>query len=453
MKYQDGFSINIIDNRTGPVAVLGPVFFCVINKHMAISISQIEDKIKKAGYSDIKRVTASRLVIYTEDDRKTALNTIAQEIGGRYTSNRIGSGWKSSVGATLLGSFVILAKPLTKGVKGNVASLDARVFSKGATTSTFLYADQEVAVAKFTSANEIKDSILKGMRDSPLLGEAYEEMFKSFFETGKIDWAPNTPAAMINKLGVYVGELLIGWVLLSKKAPAYFTRNPFTGTAKAFYLPTDPSFSGVDSFIEMSDGSYYGISSKFGKGAKASIFTNLIKIGMEKESKLKSSVFKDICSIAKNNNLKYTASRAIVYNYGIRKILGISSSQINSPDSIYAQAYSGKSSKELDMVVGAVLRISDNKDIKAALPNSISSFFNRTIAQQLNDDAESLSQIEQILTGKDYWQANLDINKWTKGTVYFSFVKSSGAVIKIYGNKSAISDLTSKQGWINYELS
>lgn len=420
---------------------------------MAITISQLEDKIKKAGYGDIKRVTASRLVIYTEDDRKTALNTIAQEIGGKYTSNRIGSGWKSSVGAALLGSFVILAKPLTKGVKGNVASLDARAFSKGATSTTFLYADQEVAVAKFTSANEIKDSILNGMRDSPLLGEAYEEMFKSFFETGKIDWAPNTPAAMINKLGVYVGELLIGWVLLSKKASTHFTRNPFTGIAKAFYLPTDPSFSGVDSFIEMSDGSYYGISSKFGKGAKASIFTNLLKIGIEKESKLKSSVFKDICSIAKDNNLKYTASRSIVYHYGIRKILGISSSQISSPDSIYTQAYTGKSSKELDMVVGAVLRISDNKDIKAALPNSISSFFNRTIAHQLNNDTESLSQIEQILTGKDYWQANLDINKWSKGTVYFSFVKSSAAVIKIYGNKSAIADLSCKQGWINYELS
>jgi hypothetical protein len=420
---------------------------------MALTIAQLEDKIKKAGYDNVKRVTANRLVIYTEDDRKVALNTLAQSIGGKYTSNRIGAGWKSSVGAALLGTFVILAKPLTKGIKGNVASLDARAFSKKGTADTFSYADQEVAVAKFTSANQIRDSILEGMRDSPLLSEAYEEMFKGFFETGKIEWAPNTPPAMINKLGVYVGELLVGWVLLSKKTASYFSRNPFTGIAKAFYLPTDPSFSGVDSFIEMSDGSYYGISSKFGKGAKASIFTNLLKIGIEKESKLKSSVFKDICAIAKNNNLKYTSSRSIVYHYGIRKLLDISSTQIRDPDSIYTQAYSGKSSKELDMVVGAILRITDNKDIKAALPNSISSFFNRTIAQKLNDDAESLSQIEEILTGKDYWQANLDINKWTKGTVHFTFVKSSAAVIKLYGNKSAIPDLSCKQGWINYELS
>lgn len=417
-----------------------------------MNIDELEGILKTAGY-EFKRATNSRIVIYTEDDRKTLLRTIAEITQGTYTQSRTGAGWKSSVGAALVGNIVILAKPLTKGTGGNIASLDARAFTSLGQDTTFNYGGREIAVVKFTSADKIKDSILQGLERSPLLGEAYKEMIEPFFDNGKVEWAPDVPQAVVSKLGVYVGEVLIGWVALARKQSRYFQRNPFQGTPKAFYLPTDPSFSGVDSFIEMSDGSYYGISSKFGRGAKASIFTNLLKVGMEKETSLRPSVFKDICRTAKSNNLKHTNSRSIVYAYGVRDILKLGSSAVSNPDVVYQQAYANKGGKELAAVSAAIIKYGASQDIKSKLPASTSAFFTRTMADMINKDRESLNQIEEILTGKEYWQANLNISDWRKGEVNFSFVKSSKAIIKIFGNKSAIGDISAKQGWINYELS
>lgn len=417
-----------------------------------MTIDDLERTLKTAGY-EFKRVTNNRVIVYTEDDRKLMLRDIADITKGQYTTARTGAGWKSSVGATLVDNLVILAKPLTKGTGGNIAALDARVFTKTGQDTTFNYGSNEVKVVKFTTADSIKKGILEGLQQSNLLGEPYREMFETFFDSGKIEWAPDIPQAVVSKLGVYIGEVLVGWAILARQQSKYFKRNPFTGTPKAFYLPTDPSFSGVDSFIEMSDGSYIGISSKFGRGAKASIFTNLLKVGIEKETKLRPSIFKDICKTAKSNNLKYTNSRSIVYAYGVRELLGIKSSVVPNPDVVYQQAYANKPGKEVAAVTAAILKTNASADIKSKLPASISSFFTRTIAEMLNKDTQSLSQIEEILTGKDYWQANLDMSEWKKGNVSFSFVKSSKAVIKIYGNKSAIGDISAKQGWVNYELS
>ena len=419
-----------------------------------MTIDELESKIKAAGYPEIKRASSTRLVIYTSDNRVIALTGLAKELEGTYTTSRTGTGWKSSVGAVIIENYAIIAKPLTKGTGGNISSLDARVFCKLGNSTKFNYLNSDVSVAMFTNANQLRDSILKGCKESPLLGEAYVEMISSFFETGKIDWNPEVSLAVINKLGVYLGELLVGWVLLANKKSTYFKTNPFTGTPKAFYLPTDPAFSGVDSFVVMANGTMYGISSKFGKGAKASIFTNLLKNGIEKETSLKPSVFKDLCKTAKMNGLKYSNSRSIVYEYGIRNILQMPKSVIPSPDAIYAEAYKKSKDANLKKVVDAINASPyASADIKKNLPSSISSFFNRTIADKLNKDADSLSSIEEILTGKDYWQTNLDIAKWKNGEVSFSFVRSSKAKIKIIGSKSSIPDITSKQGWINYELS
>lgn len=418
------------------------------------TIEQLEEALKVAGYDNLKRASSNRIIIFTEENRKTVLGTIAETIGARYTTARTGTGWKSSTGAVLLNNYVIVAKPLTKGTGGNISALDARAFSKKGKVTKFNYLDSEVEVATFTSADQIKTSILQGCSESNMLGEAYYEMFDAFFNSGKIEWNPEVQAAVINKLGVYIGELMIGWVFLSKTQSKHFASNPFKGTAKAFHIPTDPAFSGVDSFIEMTDGTYYGISSKFGAGAKASIFTNLLKIGIEKESSLKPSVFKDLCKTAKNNNLKYKNSRSIVYAYGIRNILKLSSTKIISTDKVYDQGYKNSKEKEVIMVTLSIMEHPmASSDIKKNLPFSISSFFNRTIADMLNKDQASLDQIEEILTGKDYWQANLDILKWKNGIVQFKFVRSSKAKIKIIGSKSSIPDITAKQGWINYELS
>jgi hypothetical protein len=85
-------------------------------------------------------------------------------------------------------------------------------------------------------------------------------------------------------------------------------------------------------------------------------------------------------------------------------------------------------------------------------PESVSSFFNRVIASKLNSDVKSINQMKEILAGKDYWQTNINSRLWLKGDLKFKFINSGEANLKIIGSKSSVDDLTSKQGWLNYEL-
>ena len=389
-------------------------------------------------------------------ERVSALKDIASTFSGKYTPAKTGVGWRSSVGAALLpGGMVVLAKPKTTGTSGNIASLDARDFYSLATPGTFNFQGQDISVVTFKKADVIRNSIIQGARDQKLLGPAYSEAFQDFFDTGKINWSQGTPRPIINKLGVYVGEVMIGWVFLKNSSSLYakhFTNNPFSGTAVAFHMPTDPAFSGVDSFIEMKDGSFYPISSKFGAGAKASFFTNLFEKGIKSRDSLSSSYFKDMCMLASRKNISFKKSKEFVYEFGIREVLGISEQDIRISTSVFDNIRRGTPNDDVAKVVKAIKNKTENQQILDGLPESISAYFNRTIAENLNNDPKSIKQMTEILAGKDYWQANLDISKWTNGPMKFRFINSGEANINLIGSKSAITDITSKQGWINYEL-
>ena len=416
-------------------------------------IDDIEQKIHKLGYTQTKRDTNTRLIVYLEaSERISALKGIADSLDGAYTPRKFGTGWKSSVGAAIIGSYVVLAKPSTGGKNVNIASLDARTFSKLGKKVNFEFNGKNISCTMFNNKQVLQDSILQGLKSNVLLGESYSEALSTFFNTDKISWSPDTPLPIKNKLGVYLGELLIGWALLSPNTSKYFITNPFKGTPKRFLIPDDPSFSGVDSFIEMTNGSYYAISSKYGAGAKASLFTNLFEKGIKNYSKLEPSVFKTMCKHAYQKNIPYNKSREFVYSYGVYEILKIKQSQVPNTNKIYESIRNRKTSNEVDLVSANISRLSDDVKIVNQLPLSISAFFTRSIADSLNNDPKSLKQIQEILSGKDYWQANLNIALWTRGEIKFKFINSGDANLKIYGNKSAIDDITAKQGWINYEL-
>lgn len=415
-------------------------------------ISDLENTIKGFGYPHILRDTNSRLIVYMEGkERVEALKAFAEKLNGTYTNQKNGNGWKSSVGATFVGQYIILAKPSTSGTS-NIASIDARVFSAGGTDAKFPFGDQLVSCKMFSSAKTLENSIITGIKGSTMLGEAYSEAVESFFASGKIAWDPSTPLPILNKLGVYLGELLVGWVLLSGSASKHFSNNPFLGTATKFYIPTDPAFSGVDSFIEMSNGSYYAISSKYGAGAKASFFTNLFDKGVKNYTKLPGSEFGKMATYAASNNIRYDKSREFVYAYGIHNILNIPKSKIPNANKVYEDIRSNNKSPDVQVVSDAIRKYSKDPKITNTLPNSVSAFFTRTMADRLNSDRNSITQMKEILSGKDYWQANLNIAEWTKGNVNFKFINSGDSELKLIGSKSSIEDVTAKQGWINYEL-
>lgn len=418
------------------------------------SIASLEAQLKKMGYSTFKRQTSKRLAVYMDaKERVVALKDIAAMFGGKYSTAKNGTGWKSSVGAAILpNGFIVLAKPQTEGVSGNISSLDARDFSMLGKDGKFNFINEDIAVVTFTKASDIEKSIIQGCRDNKMLGEAYANAFESYFDTGVIDWSPDMPRPVLNKLGVYIGEVLIGWAFLKNKTSTTFSNNPFSGKAKAFHMPTDPAFSGVDSFIEMTDGSYYSISSKFGGGAKASFFTNLFEKGIKKRTKLENSYFKRMCEYADINNIPFKKSKDFIYGFGVREILGLSAPMITTPTNVFDQIRQNRIEHETEKVVEKIKTMTTNQKIIDGLPDSVSAYFNRKISEDLNNDAKSIEQMKEILAGKDYWQANLDIGAWTRGKAKFRFINSGQAQLNLIGSKSSITDITSKQGWINYEL-
>ena len=73
-----------------------------------------------------------------------------------------------------------------------------------------------------------------------------------------------------------MGELLIGYLALiggSGSAP--------WGKAKRFLIPADPSFCGVDSWIDDGE-TVWPVSSKFGHGAAASVFSNILPLAIRR---------------------------------------------------------------------------------------------------------------------------------------------------------------------------
>ena len=105
----------------------------------------------------------------------------------------------------------------------------------------------------------------------------------SFTEWGKdgnwneIKWIGNIPNNEMNQLGKYVGEVITGIMgFTHRRSLSWRGFDPLTGGIKQFCVPTDPAFTGVDVFFVMNDGSIVSISNKYGKGAAASFFANLL---------------------------------------------------------------------------------------------------------------------------------------------------------------------------------
>jgi hypothetical protein len=83
---------------------------------------------------------------------------------------------------------------------------------------------------------------------------------------------------------------------------------------------------------------------------------------------------------------------------------------------------------------------------------SITGYFTRTIATDLNNCPNSIEFLKELIAGKKFYQANLNIQKWMKGEVEYNYVSSGKVNLKIFGDKSPLTDITAKQGLVNYLL-
>jgi hypothetical protein len=419
------------------------------------SIKDLQEKIKiSAGYdSSISKKSGTVLIVETSkgEDRKEILrDIIAPLVGGEYVpGNRLKSTAKSSKGGVIVDNITIIAKEVINGK--TVSQLDARTFTVGAKKTIIDYNGNEVSCYVFSDAEEIEESIIKGCLQDRLLGENIADTFADFFKNGFFTWGKVEPETLLNKIGVYAGELLSGWVLLRGQQSKYMIGNtPFKGKAKYFYLPDDPSFNAVDSIVDMADGNTYAISSKFDRGAAASLFANVLPGAIKRLNSLKNNTLKELATICKKGNIDPGKnSKKIVYEWGVNYLLGMN---IRNPEKIADIIRAGKTSPEQQAVCGRVMEImkKENDPRYEKMPYSLSSFFNRKLAEALTEDSKD--DIISIVSAKSYYQLNLDKKAFIKGELKFHCVKAGDTEIIIKGNKSSQDDITCKQGWVNYEI-
>lgn len=311
---------------------------------------------------------------------------------------------------------------------------------------------------EFRNSSVLLDSILTGLQNNSRVPERVVNQFVHYIESSdksKIVWNSDITPEEINELGKYLGEMLPGVLLLDRNWSSFDTQ--FMKIPRRFAVPTDCSFSGIDSFFTDYRGNSTMISSKYGPGARASVFSNLLPIAMDK--KLGESQFKNLIAAAEEAGIDSETliakqgSKNVLYTYGINQILGLNH---ENPIEIFNDIRNhcinktelkGESKSVLDKINSTA-----NNMIVSALPHSTTSFFARTTAERLNEDKKSIEQMKEVLQMKDFVQLNMNMTKWRQGDIQFKVRRSSEADIKIGGNKSAVNDLDARQGSLVYEL-
>lgn len=311
-----------------------------------------------------------------------------------------------------------------------------------------------IAEAQTTEYNGVKcyvfhdgETLLQTIKRNAELIKIDSHLLETIRGLPYVHWSAAALEQERKRLGVYLGELLIGYQALVGE-----TCSAPWGKAKRFLIPADPSFCGVDSWIDEGQ-TVWPVSSKFGHGAAASIFSNILPLAIKRGA---SGVLGELVAASRDAGvtaetlLNKTGSKDVLYHYGIRAVLNV---DISDPVSIFAAVKNGRHHPRLIDVTDAIRSHPFASDqIKAALPNSITSFFCRALAANMEACPETKVQFMDILCDKSYIQANLAVDKWIAGVIDFRFTKSGDSFLRIIGNKSAISDITCKQGMVNYRL-
>lgn len=311
-----------------------------------------------------------------------------------------------------------------------------------------------IAEARTTEYNGVKcyvfhegETLLQTIKRNAERIKIDSHLLDTIRELPNVRWSAAALEQERKRLGVYLGELLIGYqALVGETGLAPW------GGATRFLIPCDPSFCGVDSWIDDGE-TVWPVSSKFGHGAAASVFSNILPLAIKRGA---TGVLGELVAASKDAGvtaatlLSKTGSKDVLYHYGMRTVLNV---DIRDPVSIFVAVKNGHHHQRLNDVTEAIRGHPFASDqIKAALPNSITSFFCRVLASNMEACPDTKTQFMDILCDKSYIQASLAVDKWLSGVIEFRFTRSGDSILRIIGNKSAISDITCKQGMVNYRL-
>jgi len=367
-----------------------------------------------------------------------------------------------------------IQKPTEQKVRYNIESHKLIKLGK---KEKRMYNGVEYDFRVFKEPEQLAQSILQGLQDESSVPEyLVEQMFEFFYENieedvSKISWNANIQGGDKTEIGKYIGELLPGFLILSRKTSAFSQRDfIYINSLPEYIVPEDPSFSGVDSIFDyrnvQAGGGISPISSKYGVGAKASFWSNIMPEVLkypEKFSKLSNdSTIKKLISIASGYNNVERSGRSIVFEYGMKYFLG---DLVHDPVDIYKKLSSTKVDPDVASVSRAAIiklqSLNSNMYKETSAPvlvknlkggKSLTSIFSRAIADELNADDKTVMLIKELVSGKNFFQLNLDESKFKRGQIYFNVKRSSAVEITFTGSKAATNDPAAKQGTVNYLL-
>lgn len=363
---------------------------------------------------------------------------------------------------------------MSKPKEGKVVDLKLQTINlvKGAKVEKFnLMGFENVRCAVFTSADQMRNVILRNIQNNKMLDTltpfkiSMIRYFKSN-DPGKIDWIDAVSLGEKQQFAKYVAELILGFALFQEKN-IVTPGNPFSGKKIIkFIVPLSESFAGADSFIFLNDETLIPISNKAGVGAPASFFTNILLTVFKNPNLISERcVLKDLYDTAiklgiNDERTLKNGAKKIIYEYGIRNLLNISESELRDTYKVFEEFKKfddiTKYSTEVRTVYVKLKSYMEDKNDITALKNIDSSttvFFSKQIANLLNEDSKSMELMKNILGGKKFYQANLQLKKlFDNGEIEVKVITSGQAHLKIIGNKSAYTNIDADQGTLNFIL-
>jgi hypothetical protein len=354
----------------------------------------------------------------------------------------------SSQGHISCDNIVIMVKPLS-GPTENLRLKGAALAIYGTVEYLTLMGQENVKCFTFKTPKEIANSVLLSLKDNEkyIPVEIYNS-FKRYFrrkDPTHMTWDDNISQSDMCELGKNAGEMLIGYLAIMGKLKGL-------PKAKKFIVPASENFPCCDSAILTGNNRMIVISSKFGEGAAASFFSNIL----EPARKLKPTKLKKAPILCKVANCPGEALE-VIYEYGIRHILKIGKYNIDDPYNVYMELRLGAIGSDTKQVISAVKKLSKNVHILKHLNeekgySSITGFFTREMARRLNECPGSVELMKEILAAKEFYQANLNIAKWMEGKIEFKFSYSGNIELKLEGRRASLADVSAHSGKIGYIL-
>jgi hypothetical protein len=353
----------------------------------------------------------------------------------------------SSQGHISCDNIIIMVKPLS-GPTENLRLKGAGLAVYGTVEYLTLMGQENVKCFTFKSPKEIANSVLLSLKDNekhiPI--EIYNS-FKRYVrrkDPTQMTWDDNISQSDMCELGKNAGEMLVGYLGMfgCLSIPK----------AKKFIVPASASFPCCDSALLAGNNKMFVVSSKFGEGAAASFFSNILGPAKKIDPKItkKAPV---LSKILKCGN--YDDPIKIIYEYGIKHVLGINT--VDDPYNVYMELRLGADGSDSRKVIAAIKKQTTNPHILKYLTeeynySSVTGYFTREIARDLNGCPKSIALMKDVLAAKEFYQSNLNIPKWMEGTIEFKFSHSGNIELKLDGRKASLMDISSQSGKICYIL-